>query len=151
MVNKTRLQIKEIIFFRTYFIFSSSLEHTSQTVSSSFDVNNLPHDEHLIVRFSYIYLYSYNKLLKQLPSDHWFRFIFYRLLDLQNILLHCCARPNSTLLPWLTILLNLIWHTLKDKQLLLFDHFKLIKTSSMIKSRASFLSHISPLPLIYLL
>jgi hypothetical protein len=35
--------------FRNYFIFSKSLEHLSQTVSSSFDVNNLPQDEHLIV------------------------------------------------------------------------------------------------------
>ena len=39
-----------------YFIFSSSLEHLSHTVSSSFDVNNLPHDEYFIICSSYITL-----------------------------------------------------------------------------------------------
>ena len=52
-----------------YFMFSSSLEHFSQAVSSSFDVYNLPHDEHFIVCFSYILL-IYTKSLKGSVNGH---------------------------------------------------------------------------------
>ena len=37
------------LYFEIYLMFSSSLEQSSHTVSSSFEVNNLPHDAHFIV------------------------------------------------------------------------------------------------------
>ena len=37
------------IHYKDYFMLSSSFEHSSHTVSSSFEVNNLPHEEHFIV------------------------------------------------------------------------------------------------------